>query len=160
MRFATLCFLQRDDKTLMLHRNKNPDDMHYGKYVPLGGKIEHEKGESPDECVIREVFEESGLKIKSPKLKGILTFDNTGRTFSGKKQDNWYVIVYTATDFDCVMQSPHEGDLVWINNSDLLNLPLWEGDKVFIPWINKPGVFSAKFQYNEDKMTKFDVNFS
>ena len=90
MILATLCYVKRDGHTLMIHRNKRPNDIHEGKWNGLGGKFE--AGESPEDCVIREVSEESGLIIRAPHLHGILTFTN----FKG---NDWYVFVYTAENF-------------------------------------------------------------
>ena len=91
MQLATLCYIIDNDKTLMLHRIKKKDDFHEGKWNGLGGKFEH--GESPEECVIREVKEESGLLIKNPRMHGFITFP----MFDGKK--DWYVFLFTAREF-------------------------------------------------------------
>ena len=91
MILATLCYIKKDGRTLMVHRNKKPNDMHAGKWNGLGGKFE--PGESPEECIIREVREESGLQIRNPKLHGLLMFPD----FKG---DDWYVFVFTSSEFD------------------------------------------------------------
>ena len=91
MKLATLCYVEKDGQYLMLHRNKKANDMHKGLWVGLGGKFE--AGESPEECVIREVFEESGLRIQNPTLRGFLTFPG----FFG--EEDWYVFMFVAKNF-------------------------------------------------------------
>jgi 8-oxo-dGTP diphosphatase len=115
MILATLCYLKRDDCTLMVYRNKKVNDIHEGKWNGLGGKFE--AGESPEECVIREVLEESGLTIRSPKLCGLLTFPN----FKG---NDWYVFVFTAKDFAGELIDSPEGKLEWIPEEKILELNL------------------------------------
>ncbi len=89
MKLATLCYVQHGQKTLMLHRIKKPQDIHQGKWNGLGGKLL--PGETPEQCVIREVEEESGITLSNPELRGILTFPN----FDGN--EDWYVFLFTAT---------------------------------------------------------------
>lgn len=151
MQLATLCYLMKDNKTLMLFRNKKPNDVHEGKWNGLGGKFE--KGETPEECVIREVKEESGLLIKNPKLHGIITFP----MFDGKK--DWYVFMFTVKDFEGELIDSNEGKLEWIENEKLLDLNLWEGDKIFIPWLFQEKYFSAKFIYENKKLISHNVSF-
>ncbi len=143
MKVATLCYIRKDEKTLMLHRVKKTNDMHDGKWNGLGGKIEN--GETPEECVVREVEEESGLRIKNPTLKGYLTFppfcDN----------DSWLVFVYVVKYFEGELIVSNEGNLEWIPNSELLNLNLWGGDKIFLPWLDGDKIFSGKFNYDDEK---------
>ena len=151
MKIGTLCYITDSEKTLMLHRVKKENDMHEGKWNGLGGKLE--AGESPEECVIREVYEESGLTIKNPKLKGIITFPKFNEI------DDWLVFVYTANDFQGNTIDSDEGVLEWIHNSKLLDLNLWEGDKVYLKWLDKNELFSAKFIYKKRKLVDFDVVF-
>ena len=151
MKIGTLCYITDSEKTLMLHRVKKENDMHEGKWNGLGGKLE--EGESPEECVIREVYEESGLTIKNPKLKGIITFPKFNEI------DDWLVFVYTANDFQGNTIDSDEGVLEWIHNSKLLDLNLWEGDKVYLKWLDKNELFSAKFIYKKRKLVDFDVVF-
>ncbi|MBI5808221.1 MAG: 8-oxo-dGTP diphosphatase [Ignavibacteriales bacterium] len=151
MQLATLCYVMKDSKTLMLFRNKKPNDVHEGKWNGLGGKFE--KGETPEECVIREVKEESGLMIKNPKLHGIITFP----MFDGKK--DWYVFMFTVKDFEGELIDSNEGKLEWIENKKLLDLNLWEGDKIFIPWLFQEKYFSAKFIYENKKLISHNVSF-
>jgi len=151
MILATLCYVKHDGCTLMLHRNKKANDIHEGKWNGLGGKFE--AGETPEECAIREVYEESGLSIRGPKLCGLLMFPN----FKG---NDWYVFVFTATEFisDELIDSP-EGNLEWIPDEKVLDLPLWESDQIFMTWIRENKFFSAKFEYDGDKMRGHQVIF-
>ena len=151
MILATLCYIKHDGYTLMVYRNKKPNDMHQGKWNGLGGKFEAE--ESPEECVVREVWEEAGLKIRNPKLHGLLMFPNF-------KEDDWYVFVFTAREFEgeLIANSP-EGKLEWIPDEKLTSLNLWESDQIFFPWLEKDKFFSAKFIYQGDEMQGYKVNF-
>ncbi len=151
MQLATLCYVINKDKTLMLHRIKKKDDIHEGKWNGLGGKFE--KGETPEECVIREVKEESGLTIRKPRLHGFITFP----MFDGKK--DWYVFMFTATDFKGKLIDSREGKLEWIQNNKLLELNLWEGDRIFIPWLFQDKFFSARFDYSNGNLKKYSVEF-
>ena len=151
MILATLCYVKDNDKTLMVHRNKKPNDIHEGKWNGLGGKFE--AGETPEMCILREVKEESGLVIQSPRLCGLLMFPN----FKG---NDWYVFVFTANQFTGeLLESSPEGNLEWINDDQLLNLNLWESDHIFFPWIEAGKFFSAKFDYDGNVMQGYDVTF-
>jgi 8-oxo-dGTP diphosphatase len=151
MQLATLCYVIDQDKTLMLYRNKKKNDVHEGKWNGLGGKFE--QGETPEECVIREIKEESGLLIKNPKLRGFITFP----MFDGKK--DWYVFLFTATEFKGTLIDSNEGHLEWIPNEKLLEINLWEGDSIFIPWLFEDKFFSAKFIYENGKFIGHSVEF-
>jgi 8-oxo-dGTP diphosphatase len=148
---ATLCYVQQNSQTLMLRRCKKNNDIHFGKWNGLGGKFE--PGESPEECAVREIKEESGLDVNRLEMKGIITFPD----FDAK--NDWLVFLFTAnTSSGKLIDSP-EGDLAWIDNDSILNLPLWEGDRLFIPWLKNPGFFSAKFVYKQGKLLNHSVVF-
>ena len=149
MKLATLCYLRKAGRTLMLHRVKKERDVHEGKWNGLGGKFE--PGESPEDCVIREVREESGLRIKAPALKGVLTFPGFA------DGEDWYVFVFTATDFSGKLIDSPEGNLEWIPDRKLLKLNLWEGDRVFLPLLRRRGHFSGKFHYRGGRLAKYSV---
>lgn len=149
MKLATLCYVKKGGKTLMLHRVKKPDDVHEGKWNGLGGKFE--PGESPEDCVKREIFEEAGLKIKNPRLKGVLTFPDFA------KEEDWYVFVFTASNFTGRLRDSDEGNLAWIKDADLPKLNLWEGDRVFLPLLGRRGHFSGKFHYKNGRLSKYSV---
>lgn len=151
MKLATLCYVKDHGKTLMLYRNKKPNDIHEGKWNGLGGKLD--PGESPEECVIREIYEESGLQISNPSLRGILTFPE----FSAG--EDWYVFVFVAEKFQGELIESDEGHLEWIADDQLLNLHLWGGDQYFLKWMNENRFFSAKFYYKDGKLTDHNVVF-
>jgi 8-oxo-dGTP diphosphatase len=153
MKLATLCYV--NDKingtTLMLHRIKKENDMHEGKWNGLGGKFEI--GESPEECVIREIREESGLIIENPKLNGFITFP----AFDGF--DDWYVFIFSVNEFSGELIDSVEGKLEWVNDEKLFDLNLWDGDKIFMQWIKEEKFFSAKFTYDNGKLKDYEVVF-
>ncbi len=151
MILATLCYLEKNGKVLMLYRNKKENDYHEGKWNAPGGKLE--TGESPEECVIREMKEETGLAIENPFLKGMITFP----MFDGK--NDWYVFLFRAFEFAGEIIDSPEGSLEWIDKDKLLDLNLWEGDKTFIPWLFEDKHFSAKLIYKEKDLKDFQVNF-
>ena len=151
MKLATLCYVIKDNKTLMIYRNKKENDYHEGKWNGLGGKFE--AGESPEDCAIREMKEETGLDVKSPIMKGFITFPN----FDGV--DDWYVFVFVFKEFEGELIDSPEGHLEWINNDKLTELNLWEGDKIFLPWLFQDKFFSAKFDYETGKFVDYSVDF-
>ncbi len=153
MKLATLCYVKDNstNKTLMLYRNKKENDYHEGKWNGLGGKFE--LGETPEECAIRELKEESGLTVENPKLKGLLTFPN----FDGV--DDWYVFVFVITDYNGELIDSPEGKLEWIPNDKLTSLNLWDGDKIFLKWLDQDKFFSAKFNYENGKFLDYTVSF-
>jgi len=160
MKLATLCYVidKKNNSILMIYRNKKQNDYHEGKWNGLGGKFE--PGESPEECALREIEEESGLIVKSVKMKGFITFP----LFDGK--DDWYVFLFTADEFvrkdsfgeGELIDSP-EGRLEWIPNDKLTEINLWEGDKIFLPWLFQDKFFSAKFNYVNGRFVNFSVVF-
>lgn len=135
----------------MIHRVKKEQDIHLGKWNGLGGKLE--QGETPEECVIREVMEESGLLIHSPRMRGFITFPK----FDGKK--DWNVFVFTVEEFQGEIKEGEEGHLQWIPDNDILNLNLWEGDRIFLPWLERKEFFSARFVYEEGRLKNHNVTF-
>ncbi len=151
MQLGTLCYVRRAGHTLMLLRNKKPQDFHAGKWNGLGGKFE--LGETPEECVVREVREESGLTVCTPVLHGVLTFP------AFDEVDDWYVFVYTADRFSGRLIDSPEGELAWIADAQLLDLNLWAGDRIFLPWLAQGRFFSGKFVYEDGNLVQHDVTF-
>ena len=153
MKLATLCYVidKSRNSTLMIHRTKKENDYHKGKWNGLGGKFE--PGESPEECAIRELEEESGLIIKSIKMKGFISFP----MFDGK--EDWYVFLFTADEYEGELIDSNEGNLQWIPNKKLTDINLWEGDKYFIPWLFEEKFFSAKFIYLNGNYITHEVYF-
>lgn len=149
MKLATLCYVRKNERTLMIHRVKKADDMHQGKWNGLGGKLE--PGETPEECAIREIYEESGLVVHHPQLKGFLTFPGFAN------EEDWYAFVFVITDFSGELIDSSEGILQWIEDAHLLELNLWEGDRIFIPWLKEPGFFSGKFVYVNNQLVFHEV---
>jgi len=152
MLLGTLCYVEKDNAYLMLHRIKKANDIHKGLWVGLGGKFE--PGESPEDCVIREVYEESGLSITNPQLRGILTFPGFAN------EEDWYVFLFTATEFTGELKECKEGNLAWIHKSKLNELPMHAGDMYFLKWIDQhDGIFSAKHIYKDSVLKDYQVVF-
>lgn len=152
MKNAVLCYLRSGGRTLMIHRNSREDDMHYGKWNAPGGKMD--PGETPEECAVREVFEETGLSVIDPKMRGFLTFP----AFDGV--EDWYVFVFTADRFTGELKdSCPEGDLHWLTGEELAEVPLWEGDRHFMKWLDRDGFFSGKFIYDRRGYVSHTVVF-
>lgn len=152
---ATLVYVRCGGRTLMMHRSKRPDDMHAGKWNGLGGKLE--PGERPEECAAREVLEESGLVLDAPRLRGILTFP----AFSAGQ--DWMAFVYEAdlpaAALDAPLPDVPEGVLAWVEDGALLGLPLWPGDRIFLPWLARPDFFSARFDYADGALAGWRATF-
>lgn len=141
-RLSTLCYIQNGESYLMLHRIKKKNDINKGKWIGVGGHFEY--GESPDECLLREVFEETGFKLTSYRPRGIITFVYDEDTVE-------YMHLYTADSYEGDMVECDEGDLEWIPKKDLYNLKLWDGDKIFLRLLDeKDEFFSLKLIYDKD----------
>lgn len=139
---STLCYLEKDNKYLMLLRNKKEKDVNEGKWIGVGGKCE--KGESPEECVIRETFEETGIKLESLKMRGVMTFASEG-------WEDEYIFVYTSDEFSGHITECNEGELAWIDKDKIMDLNLWDGDRIFLDiMINSDKLFSIKLSYKGD----------
>ncbi|MBO7165959.1 MAG: 8-oxo-dGTP diphosphatase [Kiritimatiellae bacterium] len=123
MKETTLCYLERDDAYLMLYRNKKKHDPNAGKWIGIGGKLE--AGETPDACLLREVYEETGLTLTAYTYRGVVNFQSD-------QYDNERMHVYTATGWDGVLHPCDEGELRWIPKAELFTYPMWEGDALFL----------------------------
>lgn len=148
---ATLCYVRSGGRTLMLHRNKKDADVHRGKWNGLGGKLD--AGESPEDCVVRELIEESGLTILDARLRGVLTFPEF------RPGEDWLVFVFVATRFQGTLGDCLEGTLAWVDDEKLLDLPLWEGDRIFLPWLDGERFFSGKFVYRDGRLAAHESSF-
>ena len=149
MKNTTLCYIEKDGKYLMMHRVKKENDCNKDKWIGIGGKFED--GESPEECMMREVREETGLEITSWKYRGIVTFVS----------DVWeteYMHLFTSCDFkgtpvkseDCA-----EGNLEWVEKEKIKELPLWEGDKIFLDLLCEDReFFSLKLVYKGESLAE------
>jgi 8-oxo-dGTP diphosphatase len=151
VQLATLCYVRHAGHTLMLHRVKKQRDIHQGKWNGLGGKLE--SGETPEQCVIREIAEESGLTIREPRLAGFITFPKF------KDEVDWYVFVFEATDYSGELITSDEGNLAWIPDDQLLQLHLWEGDPIFLRWLLDKRFFSACFCYEQGRLASHHATF-
>lgn len=149
MILSTICYIEKEGKYLMLHRTKKQQDMNKEKWLGVGGKFEEK--ESPEECMIREVKEETGLTIKEYKFRGILTFTSTS-------YETEYIYVFTSNNFEGTLIECEEGDLQWVEKEKIRNLNLWEGDLLFIEKIQKENpFFSMKLEYDGDKLLSYEV---
>lgn len=145
MKLTTLCYIEKDDAYLMLHRIKKEHDVNKGKWIGVGGKFE--AGESPDDCLLREVYEETGLTLSSWRYRGIITFcynDN----------DAEYMHLYTADAFfGTLVENCREGVLRWVKKSELSQLSLWQGDRIFLRLLaDEHAPFSLKLVYHNDDL--------
>ena len=146
MRNTTLCYLERGREYLMLHRVKKTVDENKDKWIGIGGKFE--KGESPEDCLLREVREETGLRLLRWRYRGIVTFVS----------DEWgteYMHLFTSDAFEGSLRTDcDEGELEWIDRDRLLKLPIWEGDKIFLRLLDEDvPFFSLKLRYAGDRLT-------
>ena len=144
MKLTTLCYIEKDDKYLMLHRVKKENDLNHDKWVGVGGKFEPD--ETPEECMLREVREETGLTLTKYQFRAILTF----------LSDEWeteYIHLYTASEFTGTLLECDEGNLEWIPKSEIDKLKLWEGDKIFFRLLEEEHpYFSLKLVYDGDTL--------
>ena len=149
MKLTTLCYIEQDEKYLMLHRVKKENDLNHDKWIGVGGKLED--GETPEECLLREVQEETGYTLTQYRLRGIITF----------LSDEWEsetMYLYTATGFTGTQCTCDEGNLVWVPKKEIESLKLWEGDKIFFRLLEEDkGVFSLKLRYEGDTLVEQKV---
>ena len=147
---STLCYITRGDEVLMLHRVKKKNDLNKDKWIGIGGKFEDQ--ESPDECLLREAMEETGLHLTSWRCRGIVTF----------LSDCWegeYMYLFTADGFEGELKECDEGDLQWVPRAFLDELPKWEGDKIFLKllWEDAP-FFLLTLRYQGDTLLEAVLN--
>ena len=146
---TTLCYLTAEGKTLMLHRVKKKDDINHDKWIGIGGKLE--QGESPEECMLREFTEETGLTLLDWAYRGIVTF------VSGDVCE--YMHLFTAGAFQGRMKQCDEGTLEWVDTDKITQLPIWEGDKVFFRLLReRRGFFSLKLTYEGDRLARVKLD--
>lgn len=148
---TTLCYIKRNNCYLMMHRDRKQNDINFGKWIGVGGKFK--EGESPVECLLREVYEETGLKLKSYEFKGIVTF------IYGN-QITEHMFLYTSSEYNGELKDCDEGRLEWVPEKNIMNLDLWEGDRYFIPLLNdSEKVFFLKLVYdNNDNLVEVVKN--
>ena len=142
---TTLCYVEQKDSYLMLHRVSKKNDVNKDKWIGIGGHFE--EGESPEECLLREAYEETGLRLTSWKFRGIVTFI----------ADGWpseYMCLYTADGFEGRLSDCNEGVLEWVPKAEVTKLNLWEGDRIFLKLLAEDApFFSLKLTYHDDILT-------
>lgn len=152
MKLTTLCYIEKDDCYLMLHRVKKENDANRDKWIGVGGKFE--AGEMPEECLLREVQEETGLTLTKYRFRGIVTFVS----------DEWeteYMHLFTADEYSGDLKACDEGELVWVPKAEIEQLNIWEGDKIFLRLLQENGgFFSLKLRYEGENLieTKLKEN--
>ena len=150
MKNVTLCYIERGDEYLMLHRVKKKNDVNQDKWIGVGGKFEDK--ESPEDCILRETFEETGLKLTDYRYRGLVTFVNT-------IYETEYMHLFTATGWEGTIGECSEGNLEWVRKSDVPSLPIWEGDKIFLKLLaDEEPFFSLKLSYDGDILTGAVLN--
>ena len=150
MKNTTLCYVLKDDQVLMLHRVKKKNDINKDKWIGIGGKFEGE--ESPDECLLREAKEETGLTLTSWRCRGVVTFLSEG-------DPGEYMYLFTADGFEGELIDCDEGELQWVSRDFVNDLPTWEGDRIFLDllWQDAP-FFLLKLRYVHDKLVEAVLN--
>ena len=143
-RLTSLCYIERDGCWLVMHRTKRGGDENRDKWIGVGGKFEY--GETPEECAMREVKEETGLTMLNPRFRGLVTFVS----------DEWgveYMHLFTCTEFTGELIECDEGELVWLPKAELLAKNIWAGDKLFLRALEeRPDFFTLKLRYEGEKL--------
>ena len=144
MKQTTLCYLERGDEYLMLHRIKKKNDENHDKWIGVGGKFE--AGESPEDCMHREIFEETGFTVTDYRYRGIVTFVSD-------IYETEYMHLFTVTDWTGEARECDEGELAWIKKQKLFDLTLWQGDRIFLKLLQEDvPFFSLKLTYRGDEL--------
>lgn len=150
MKNTTLCYITRHDSYLMLHRVKKRNDPNQDKWIGIGGHLE--EGESPEDGVLREVLEETGLRLTRYRYRGIVTFVS----------DRWegeYMHLFTTDGFEGTLRECDEGNLEWIRKADFAAMPQWEGDRIFLRLLESDApFFSLKLCYTGEHLTSAVLN--
>ncbi len=150
MKETTLCYIENNNKYLMLHRVKKENDVNKDKWIGIGGKIED--GETPEECVLREAFEETGLTLADCKYRGIVHFCSDIYEYEEMH-------LFTSDEFYGEIKDCDEGVLEWIDRDEMYNLPMWEGDKIFLGLIRtNADFFDLVLEYKSEKLASVIIN--
>jgi 8-oxo-dGTP diphosphatase len=149
VKLTTLCYIEKDEQYLMLHRIKKENDLNHDKWIGIGGKFETD--ETPEECLLREAKEETGYTLTEYRFRGIITF----------LSDEWeteYMHLYTATGFTGEPIPCDEGELVWVPKKELETLTMWEGDKIFLKLLQEDApFFSLKLRYEGERLAEQEL---
>lgn len=148
MKLTTLCYIEKDEKYLMLHRTKKKNDINKDKWIGVGGHAEAD--EDAEMCLLREVKEETGLTLTSYKFRGLVTF------ISDKVAEPELMCLFTADGFTGELIPCTEGDLHWIEKKRVLELPTWEGDAIFLKLLlqEEQRFFTLRLVYEGDKLVE------
>ncbi len=150
MKNTTLCYIERDGQYLMLHRNKKENDLNHDKWIGVGGRFE--KDESPDECLLREVREETGFTLDRWRFRGVVTFISN-------EWETEYMYLFTADRFHGTMIDCDEGVLEWVDKEKVSQLPVWEGDKLFFRLLSRDvPPFLMTLRYAGDRLVFASLN--
>ena len=150
MKNTTLCYIEKENRYLMLHRTKKKNDINHDKWIGVGGKFE--ENESPEDCLLREVLEETGLTLTQFRLCGVITF--LCDTCEGE-----YMYLFHATDYTGEIIDCNEGVLEWVEKEKALSLPTWEGDRIFLRLMDEGGpFFSLKLRYEGETLREAVLN--
>lgn len=150
MKLTTLCYLERGEQYLLLHRTKKKNDVNFGKWIGVGGKFED--GESPEDCMRREVREETGLCVRAFRFRGIVTFVSDECPCE-------YMFLYTVSDWDGEETVCDEGELAWLPKQRLEELTLWEGDRIFLRLLHEEHpFFSLKLVYRGEHLSGAELD--
>lgn len=175
MELTTLCYIEKEDAYLMLHRVKKQKDVNKDKWIGIGGHFE--EGESPEECLLREAAEETGLRLKKWSFRGIVTFcfreeEQVSKQMRSKAADSGmeevqnvrqpvceYMHLYTAAEYEGDLTECNEGELVWVKKEEVLSLNIWEGDRIFFDLLMRgEPFFSLKLEYVGDRLERAALN--
>jgi len=150
MKNTTLCYIEKDSSYLMLYRIKKENDENKDKYIGIGGRIEEK--ESPEDCILREAYEETGLSLKNIEYRGLVTFVSD-------IYETEFMHLFYCDDFCGNLKECDEGELLWVKKEKLFSLPMWEGDKIFLDLLEqKVPFFSLKLEYEGDNLKRAKLN--
>ena len=148
---TTLCYITQGDQVLMLHRIKKEHDLNKDKWIGIGGKFE--ENESPDECLLREAWEETGLRLTSWRCRGIVTFLSTDCP------ETEFMHLFTADGFEGALTDCDEGELLWVPKTRMRSFPAWEGDRIFLDLLDQDApFFSLKLRYEGERLAEAVLN--